>query len=193
MPEAALPKYRLKADLYVVRPDKFDPYTYVTKAELDEGLHVEHEAGGVYEYDVAEGTLTHPERATIGVDGAGPDPKLWEPYVPLDLAEGEYDVAGPNGEEIVGTFDLLTGQALVNGIKVDQDGTVEPDYEGTTEVHWNDQRTKYEAGERLYVDDDGGVWRESQLVVTPRAAPQIDTRVPAIVIFPYDSEGGQCD
>ncbi len=193
MPEASLPKYRLKKDLYVVRPDKLDPYVYFTKAELDEAIHIEHAAGGIYEFDGEQLTLSHPERATFGIDAAEPDPELWEPYVPLDLAPGDYDVAGPGGETIVGTFDLLTGQAIVNGVTVGDDGKIEPAYEGTTEVHWNDQRTKFEAGERLYVDDDCGVWRESQLVFTPRPEAKIDTSVPAVAIFPYDSEGGQCD
>jgi hypothetical protein len=85
MPEA-LPKYRLKKDLYVVRPDRFDPYTYVTKEELDEGVHLEHEAGGIYEYDPEQHTLSHPDRATFGVDDEGPDPALWEPYDPATPA-----------------------------------------------------------------------------------------------------------
>ncbi|WP_429236537.1 hypothetical protein [Aeromonas salmonicida] len=45
--------------------------------------------------------------------------------------------------------------ALVIGI--DDEG--EPEFEGTTEVEWDNQRTETDAsGGRLFVDENGGVW-----------------------------------
>ncbi|MFM5317391.1 hypothetical protein ACK36G_18970 [Aeromonas veronii] len=45
--------------------------------------------------------------------------------------------------------------ALINSIS--EDG--EPDYQGTTEVDWDNQRSDTDAsGCRLFVDENGGVW-----------------------------------
>lgn len=61
----------------------------------------------------------------------------------------------PTGALIIGTREILTGVAIINGIS--DDG--EPDYEGTTEVEWDNQRSDTDvSGCRLFVDEKGDVW-----------------------------------
>lgn len=61
----------------------------------------------------------------------------------------------PTGALIIGTRELLTGVAIINGIS--DDG--EPEFEGTTEVEWDSQRTDTDAsGGRLFVDENNSVW-----------------------------------
>jgi hypothetical protein len=196
----ALSKYRLKKDLYAIRPDKFDPYQLVTKEELDDAIVLQHSAGDVYEFDEEMEQMTGPG-GEIGVDKSEDrlsiilDPDLWDSYVPLTLKPGTvYDVTGPNGEEITGTFDRLTGTALINGVAVNENGEREPEYAGTTEVHWNDQVNTFEGGERLYIDSDACMWRESQLVYTERADEHAEyINEQQCVIGITESNGGHCD
>lgn len=55
--------------------------------------------------------------------------------------------------ELIGTLEAMTGTALVNGI--DADG--QPEYEGTTQVDWNGQRSVLAAdGSMTWVDENGG-------------------------------------
>lgn len=66
----------------------------------------------------------------------------------------------PTGELIIGTRAVLTGVALISGI--DDEG--EPDFAGSTEVDWDNQRDDTDAnGNRLFVDEKGGVWSFSSL------------------------------
>jgi hypothetical protein len=187
---SALPKYRLRKDLYVVKPGMLDPYQLATKTELDTAIILQHTTGGIYEFDAEMEQMEGPG-GEIGVGVSDllftvPDPELWEPYVPLELKPSTtYDVTGPNGEEIVGTFDRLTGTALANGVLVNENGELEPEYAGTTEVHWNDQVNTFENGERLYIDNDACMWRESQLVYTERVGDHVESGI-------TESNGGHC-
>lgn len=66
----------------------------------------------------------------------------------------------PKGVLIIGTREILTGVAIINGIS--DDG--EPEYEGTTEVEWDNQRSDTDvSGGRLFVDEKGGIWPFSSL------------------------------
>ena len=77
----------------------------------------------------------------------------------------------PSGKAIVGTFEKITGCAkIIAAEPTDPNGTKEKfslQYEGTTEVYWNDQTTVLDAetGERIFVDEDGVAWLESVLVL----------------------------
>lgn len=78
-----------------------------------------------------------------------------------------YTLTTPDGDEIKGTLEVLPGCARADSI--DDEG--EPEYEGDTEVFWNDQRPDVDPGskERLWLDYAHNVWRESELVRTPIA------------------------
>jgi hypothetical protein len=75
------------------------------------------------------------------------------------------DLESPKGVRIIGTLDLVPGCALI------QEGTAQNtgkgrfdfEYEGETKVYWDDQKTQRRRGERLFVDENGDVWRESRL------------------------------
>ena len=66
----------------------------------------------------------------------------------------------PTGVLIIGTREILTGVAIIKSIS--DDG--EPEYEGSTEVDWDSQRSDTDAsGGRLFVDEKGGIWSFSSL------------------------------
>lgn len=205
MPEEQAPnqKYRLKQDLYVFSSSETKDLEYrlFTKAELDEIVGISHSAGGIYEHDAENGCMVNHEHGCIGIDPGDPDPNWWEPYDPPELAPStEYEVFAPNGTRILGTYERLTGYSILTGVFVNADGIVEPLYEGTTQVDWNDQRTAYMAGERAYVDADWCVWRESQLMYQKvrrddvvEVGTETGNRVGALIETVADTEGGRCD
>lgn len=83
----------------------------------------------------------------------------------------------PDGETpIVGTFERVPGCALLinDGITRNSDGTFEFDYEGETNIYWDEQVTvlrrpedasKAAAPQRVFVDEDGDGWLESELIL----------------------------
>lgn len=58
-----------------------------------------------------------------------------------------------NGEPIIGSFDSLRACAMIQGATRNQDGTLEIEWEGTTDVWWDEQRTVHENGEPLFVTE----------------------------------------
>lgn len=71
----------------------------------------------------------------------------------------------PNGSPIIGTADtiLATPQAL--SFERLPDGSIEVEWSGETEVHWDSQTTnKDERGFDIFVAEDGTEWPEDQLV-----------------------------
>ena len=78
-------------------------------------------------------------------------------------------LVAPSGHAIVGTLDRIPGIAKINGASRNgETGEYDLDWEGHTEVLWNDQVTIYRQKERVFVDEDGGEWLESDLkLVSP--------------------------
>ena len=66
----------------------------------------------------------------------------------------------PTGSPILGTLEHLTGRAEISGIFP----TGEPEYEGSTEVFWDDQRSVLRNDKLVYLDEDGREWTFDQLV-----------------------------
>ncbi len=76
----------------------------------------------------------------------------------------EYEAFAPNGLKIIGTYDVLYAVANTNSFKRSSAGTVEPEYEGESEILWNSQSTdRDENNMALYVDSSGNVWPEDKL------------------------------
>lgn len=50
-------------------------------------------------------------------------------------------LVSPNGTRVIGTLEHLTARANVNSWEVQEDGTLEPVWEGSTEVFWDGQMT----------------------------------------------------
>lgn len=86
----------------------------------------------------------------------------------------------PNGKEIVGTYEVLYGTALLQGDEAEVvNGELEFEYGGETKVEWDSQKTLREKfthtlredqitesnkGQRLFVDEDGSIWTEAQVI-----------------------------
>jgi hypothetical protein len=82
----------------------------------------------------------------------------------------------PNGKEIVGTLDTLTGRALASGFTRAADGSIQVGYIGETIVHWDEQRPMQRNGLDVYLDDDGYDWTADQIHLEgekPRAIPSV--------------------
>lgn len=72
----------------------------------------------------------------------------------------------PNGRDIVSTEELLPGQAIIGAVTGGnpEDGFA-IDHEGTTDVDWDSQETRRACGQRVFVDDNGGLWLERELTL----------------------------
>lgn len=77
----------------------------------------------------------------------------------------------PRGTVITGTKERLIGQALIGTVRgIGDNGIVDFDYSGGTEVDWDSQETYRNRNLitkmvcRVFIDDDGEEWFEDQLV-----------------------------
>lgn len=73
-------------------------------------------------------------------------------------------LVAPNGIRIRGTLEQLTGVAQINSIERLPDGTLDFDYEGGTEVFYDEAVTVERDGKIVFVDEEGDEWTEDQLV-----------------------------
>lgn len=71
----------------------------------------------------------------------------------------------PNGKLIVGTLESLIAQAdiEVDSFSKDENGELEFDYTGNSDVSWDTQETYCEGDERIFVDEGGETWKESEI------------------------------
>ena len=73
----------------------------------------------------------------------------------------------PSGASIRGTYERTPGRAEISegSFRRNADGTLDFEHAGGTEVFWDSQETlKHGAsGDRLYLDEEGEIWRESHL------------------------------
>ena len=71
----------------------------------------------------------------------------------------------PAGTEIIGTLDTVQARAeIIPGtFKRLADGSLDHEWEGSTEVFWDDQRTLKRDGKDIYLDDEGNEWTEDQI------------------------------
>jgi len=76
----------------------------------------------------------------------------------------------PDGSEIIGTLERVPGVAQASSF--DEDGT--PNYEGGTELYWDDQRTVMRNGSMVYVTEDGMEFTLDQLTVAPDEGDEED-------------------
>jgi len=69
----------------------------------------------------------------------------------------------PKGEAIIGSFDNLVAVALGEVTREARDAPIKVEYEGETEVWWDEQVQKYADGEKLWVCAAHGIWKSSEL------------------------------
>lgn len=65
-----------------------------------------------------------------------------------------------DGRELLGTLELVEGCSYVEG--VEDDGTIE--YSGETKMFWDGQKTVERDGERVWLDEEGEEFLESEIV-----------------------------
>ena len=65
----------------------------------------------------------------------------------------------PNGTFITGTLETVPGEALI--AYFEENG--EPVYAGETKINWDDQKTVWREGSRVYLDEDGEEFTIDQL------------------------------
>lgn len=74
------------------------------------------------------------------------------------------DLYSPTGIKIIGTLETVSGCAAILGAKRDGDGSFDIEWAGDTEIYWDEQKTQTSpGGDRLFVDEDGQTWIESEL------------------------------
>ena len=77
-------------------------------------------------------------------------------------------LTSPTGRPIIGTLERLYGVAIIDSIRLDDDGRIDFDYMGDTKIDWNQQRTvtRGPLKARVFVDDSGQEWLEHELTIT---------------------------
>lgn len=119
-----------------------------------------------------EGWVTNGREHDIATDGGKFDPlsaddisKLCE-RLNTSPAPTKLTLRSPSGRLIVGTSEKVPGMApFKNVYAVPEDGspfTIE--YDEPTKLYWEGAETVTRDGERLYIDEDGKEWMESELV-----------------------------
>lgn len=72
----------------------------------------------------------------------------------------------PDGETpIAGTLERVPGCAGVRSATQQVDGTYDLDWDGGTEMYWDDSKTVVRDGQRVFIDEDGEEWLENELVL----------------------------
>jgi hypothetical protein len=74
----------------------------------------------------------------------------------------------PNGRSIVGTLERLAGRAnTVDGsFERDENGKLAFEYEGCTEIFWDEQKTVRKHGAPVFLDEDGFQWEETEILLS---------------------------
>lgn len=74
----------------------------------------------------------------------------------------------PNGKLIVGTLEKLAGRAntVAGSFERDENGKLTFEYEGYTEIFWEEQKTVHEHGAPVFLDEDGFQWEETEILLS---------------------------
>jgi len=80
------------------------------------------------------------------------------------------NLVSPKGTLIVATLERLSGRALIvpSSVRTEPAGGFSFDYEGTTDIFWDDQRTVTQDDERVFLDEEGEEYLESELHLVPQ-------------------------
>jgi len=74
------------------------------------------------------------------------------------------EFVSPQGNEIIGTLEHVPGVAVIDMDSASVEGdSLKFDYEGTTDINWDDQKTVYRGGQRVFVDECHNEFTEDQL------------------------------
>jgi hypothetical protein len=105
--------------------------------------------------------------------------------------ENPMKLISPKETLIVATLERLSGRALIapGSVRREASGGFSFDYEGTTEIFWDDQRTVVENDERVFLDDEGVEYLESELRLVPEDE-QESPPAESIAVINVTVEGG---
>jgi hypothetical protein len=80
------------------------------------------------------------------------------------------NLVSQKGTLIVATLERLSGRALIvpSSVRAEPTGGFSFDYEGTTDIFWDDQRTVTQDDERVFLDEEGEEYLESALQLVPQ-------------------------
>lgn len=78
-------------------------------------------------------------------------------------------VNAPNGLPIVGTLEICPCRSTIAQFWRLDDGTLDFDYSGNSEMFYDEQRIVERDSQRVFLDEEGNEWLESQLSVREAA------------------------
>lgn len=86
-----------------------------------------------------------------------------------------------DGNLIIATLERLSGRALIapGSVRPEPGGGFSFDYEGTTDIFWDDQRTVTQDDERVFLDEEGTEYLESELQLVPEQQQQQAPELPS--------------
>lgn len=89
----------------------------------------------------------------------------------------KYRAFTPNGERIIGTLEEVQGCAYAEFYTLEANGQFYPEYEGETKFYWDSQVSVVRGDQRVFLDQNGSDWPESQVTFAPVESepPQADT------------------
>lgn len=74
-------------------------------------------------------------------------------------------VAGPNGLPITGILEACPCRCRIAKFWRTSDGTLDFEYSGGSEMFYDEQKTVERGNQRVFLDEEGNEWLESQLIV----------------------------
>jgi hypothetical protein len=96
--------------------------------------------------------------------------KISQPRWPMTSTRKPVVVSAPNGLPIVGTPEVCPCRSRIAQFWRNRDGTLDFDYGGASEMFFEEQRIVQRRRERVFLDEQGNEWRESQLIVIEAAS-----------------------
>ena len=79
-------------------------------------------------------------------------------------------VSAPNGLPITGSFEICPCRSIIAQFWRVDGGTRDFDYSGDSEMFYEEQRIVERDNQRVFLDEEGNEWLESQLIVTENAS-----------------------
>ncbi len=78
-------------------------------------------------------------------------------------------LVSPAGTVITGTLERLSGRANIvpGSVRKADAGGIEFDYEGSTDIFWEEQHTVTRDGDLVFLDENGDDYLESELRLVP--------------------------
>jgi len=102
------------------------------------------------------------------------------------------NLLSPKGTVIIATLERLSGCSLIvpGSVRAEPAGGFSFDYEGNTDIYWDEQRTVIENDQRVFVDEEGIEYPENELRLVPQQQEQESPHLadPGVIIVTV--EGG---